>query len=190
MKTVTNRVVSLTGAIAAALVLVACSQSSSGTPTPQDTTAETTTSTKTSTSNAASTVPIADIDPCTLLTPTERTQLGNLGEGERKDLGGIGCAWSAGPSHRVAIVLSDKLGLDEVAKPGEEVIDYAVNDRRAKKIPGNKQAGTTGMCDIGLEIGPSARALIVVTMGYGTTEEACQIADQAAQVFEPKLPRS
>ena len=190
MKTTTTRALSLAGALATALALTACSQSSNGTPTPQDTTETTTTSAEASASSTTSASPIADIDPCDLLTPAERTQLGSLGEGERKDLGGIGCSWGASGSHRVAIVLSDELSVDELPQPGEQVIDFTVNGRRGIKIPGSKQTGNSNMCDLGLEIGPRARALIVVTMVTGTAEEACQIGDQAAQVFEPKLPKS
>jgi len=187
-----TRTLSLAGALATTLALTACSQSSSGTPTPQDTTeATTTTSAKANTSNTASASPIADIDPCTLLTPDERTQLGGLGEGERKDLlGAPGCSWLASGKHRIGIDLNDKLGINDLKDPGGTSIDLTVNGRKARKIPGNKQAGTTGMCEFGLEIGPSSRALIIVTTVTGPTEEACQIADQAAQVFEPKLPKS
>ena len=192
MKTATPRAMSLAGVLAVALALTACSQSSSGTPTPQNTTAETTTtSAKASTSNTASTSPIADIDPCTLLSSTERAQLGNLGEGERNDLGGgIGCGWAASGSHRATVVLNDKLSLDDFAKPGDQVIDFTVNGRQAKKIPGNEKAATDNMCEIGLEIGPHARAHIVVNMADGTAEEACQLAEQVAQAVEPKLPKS
>ena len=187
----TTRALSLAWALTAALTLTACSQSSSGTPTPtQGTTAETTTtSAKTSTSNTASATPITDIDPCTLLNPDERAQLGNLGEGERKDLlGALGCDWGAGASHHVTIDLNDKLGIQDLRDPGGTSVDLTVNGRKARKIPGNKQAGTTGMCEFGLEIGPSARALIIVVSS--DTEQSCQIADQAAQIFEPKLPKS
>jgi len=49
------------------------------------------------------------------------------------------------------------------------------------------------MCEIGLEIGPHARALIIANVGSGTAKDACQIADQAAdqaaQIIEPKLSR-
>ena len=187
----TTRTLSLAGALTAALVLTACSQNSSGTPTPQNTGAEATTSAKASTSNTASATPITDIDPCTLLNPTERTQLGGLGEGERRDLGGgIGCSWLASGKHRIGINLNDKLGIQDLKDPGGTSIELTVNGRKARKIPGSTQAGTNRMCEFGLEIGPSSRALIIVTMVSGTTEEACQIADQAAQVFEPKLPKS
>jgi len=86
--------------------------------------------------------------------------------------------------------LDDKFGLDVLAEPGEEVVDFTINGRQAKKIPGNEQAGTNGMCDVGLDTGPNSRVLIVVTMISGTTEQACQFADQTAQLIEPKLPKS
>ena len=190
MKTTSTRVVSLAGALATALALTACSQSSNGTPTPQDTTeATTSTTTKTGASSTASASPIADIDPCDLLTPDERAQLGGLGEGERKDLaGGIGCSWGASGSHRIGINLNDNLGIQDLKDPGGTGIDLTVNGRKARKIPGNDTAGTTDMCEFGLEIGPKTRALIVVVSTE--TEKSCQLADQAAQIFEPKLPKS
>ena len=185
----TTRVMSLAGVLAAALALTACSQSSSGTPTPQDTTAETTTSAKASPSNTASTSPIADINPRDLLTPTERTQLGGLGEGERKDVGGIGCSWGASGSHRTAIILNDKLSIQDLNDPAGTSVDITVNGRKARKIPGSEQTANDNQCDLGLEIDPHSRALIIVTLVRGTAEEACQIADQAAQIIEPKLSR-
>ena len=186
----TTRTLLMAGALATVLALTACSQSNSGTPTPAQGATETTT-TSTTTSSTASASPITDIDPCTLLSSTERAQLGNLGEGERNDLGGgIGCGWAASGSHRATVVLNDKLSLDDFAKPGDQVIDFTVNGRQAKKIPGNEKAATDNMCEIGLEIGPHARAHIVVNMADGTAEEACQLAEQVAQAVEPKLPRS
>ena len=180
---------SLAGALAAALALTACSQSNSGTPTPAQGATETTT-TSTTTSSTASASPITDIDPCDLLTPDERSQLGGLDEGKREDLGGIGCTWGASGSHRTSVTLSDKLGIQDLQDPGGTSVEITVNGRKARKIPGNKQAGTTGMCELGLEIGPHARALIISGTVSGTTEEACQIADQTAQLIEPKLPKS
>ena len=188
----TTRALSMAGVLATTLALTACAQSSNGTPTPaQGTTATNTASAETSASNTASDSPIADIDPCSLLTSTERMQIGGLTEGERQDLaGGVGCSWLASGSHSIILDLNGKLGLQSLDDSTGTSVDLTVNGRKARKIPGSTQAGTNRMCEFGLEIGPSSRALIIVTMVSGTTEEACQIADQTAQAIEPKLPKS
>ena len=123
----TTHALLLAGTLATTLALTACSQNSSGTPTPAEGTTETTT-TSTTTSSTASTSPIADIDPCALLTPTERTQLGGLGEPKMgPSSSGKSCDWSAGSSHGMAVELNDKLGIQDLKDPGGTSVDLTVN---------------------------------------------------------------
>ena len=123
----TTHALLLAGTLATMLALTACSQNSSGTPTPAEGTTETTT-TSTTTSSTASTSPIADIDPCALLTPTERTQLGGLGEPKMgPSSSGKSCDWSAGSSHGMAVELNDKLGIQDLKDPGGTSVDLTVN---------------------------------------------------------------
>jgi hypothetical protein len=126
--------------------------------------------------------PIKDTDPCTLLTPTETSE---LGVGEAKPLnassGSRGCEWIASGQFAIHVKSYSTRGIKDVQATGE-----------IKSLPtvGRHQAvqsmyGTA--CAVSIEITKTSR-VDASASADGDNAKSCQIATRLAQVIEPKLP--
>ncbi|WIX86025.1 hypothetical protein [Amycolatopsis sp. DG1A-15b] len=63
-----------------------------------------------------------------------------------------------------------------------------VNDRPAVQV--REPIGAKGQCAIAMEVKPKSRAVVSVTLSFGTTDQACADVNDIATKVEPLLPRS
>lgn len=134
-------------------------------------------------SPTASVAPV-DVDPCTLLTAAEASGLGLPAQGELESLpGGPTCDWQ-GDRGGLLIGVNEDVDLDDVVFEDTAVVaDVVVGDRRARRAP---DVGRPGSCSVVLELGVGSVSLVALYLD--DPPRACEVADRAAQLVEPKLP--
>ena len=123
----------------------------------------------------------ADLKPCDLLTSAEQAQF-NLGAGAEDELGPArACLWQASGQHSISVGVIDDLGLDEVQSTGaKEPTKVGAHD--AVKYP-----GPLGACSFAIGVTDTSRVDVSGIAG-GDMTKACDVAKQAAELVEPKLP--
>lgn len=190
-----RRTAAVLGFLSAGMLMVACG-AEPGTPR-----AESTTPIAGSTSNSKSAAPtstsegsdaLANMDPCTLLTTAEASEVGFSGPGSREDgAGQKGCQWVVSGSFGILISLNMRQGLETLNLSGKTPIPITPGKHSAIKLP-EGSAGTvadSGSCDV--HIGVSSKSSVgvyVTTAGGKGTELACQRAEKVAKFVDVKLP--
>jgi Protein of unknown function (DUF3558) len=175
--------------VAACLVLViqACTNVSQGTPSAASSTStpSVSTSAPTTSPTGAAASPLDNVDPCTLLTTDELAQLGFPPAHRNAPLiaGRVSCS-SATPQASIGVYVDVKRGLADLNTNGaSRVEDRTVGDRQGRLVekPG-------GYCDVDLAV--AAKASVTVSMAaFKNQAQACTVAESAAALVEPRLPR-
>lgn len=184
-----RRSVLLMTVMAALLVgALACSAKTAGTAVPgPDTTTERepttgqTTSPRTGTSPTKPKSGTSALKPCELLDSSEQSQLG-LGKGVEEKLGQARhCQWQKPGSHTIGVGIFDDLGLKDVVSKTEKK-PLTVGRHKAVQATGGVDA-----CAVAIEVTESSR-VDVVSVARADVDKACELANQAAKLVEPKLP--
>lgn len=175
------------GFVAVVAVVAGCSSTTAGdargtTAVVSTTTAGTTTSA--APSGAPSAAPL-DIDPCELLTADEATSLLLPARGEFEVLVGMPtCDWQ-GDRGGMSIGVNDELGLDGLVYDDTTVVtELVISDHRAARAPDD---GGPGYCSVAFAVGENANVSLIA-LYLKDPLRACEVADRAAQLVEPKLP--
>jgi hypothetical protein len=189
-----RRSVLLVSALAAMLAgTAACTSSTNGSPVPggSGTSAPAPPSSGETTDTGSSTPspgdnPLANTDPCTLLTTSAQSQLGVSG-GERRDLGTErGCRWRLrGPSETFIfdVAIDDQNGLKDV--PSDATVKPLADIGKHKAVQSPAKQG--GGCSVLLGVGDSSRVDATAVAGVDVNK-GCELATQLAQLVEPQLP--
>jgi hypothetical protein len=180
--------------VAATLALLAsCGGEVPGTPTtvdPTGSTGSTGSPSRTSTRPAPPTTTAAGpdltaIDPCELLTPSERAQL-DLPAGEADTTAGNReCVWNQSGDRAVAsVTLRARQGVDDIG-PGQatKIEDVTVGGHTGRRLE-----DPDGYCSYDLAITDKS-SVTVATLIDGKIAEACAFAQRVVTVVEPKLPK-
>src|SRR5262249_42223896 len=130
--------------------------------------------------------PFADLNPCTLL------------DQALKDESYKPAAPSSGdPKHACDVDKPSFGGVTLVLQAGQ-TYDSSIGDpskAHSGKVNGRasihirEHLGSTGDCDIQMEVKPGSRAVVIVSVVSGKTDEACTYAGSAATKIEPLLPK-
>jgi hypothetical protein len=157
--------------VALAVGITACSGGVSGTPTP-------TASPSSDSPSTSAGSPLASLDPCSLLTGDEMTQLGVISNGPDNTPKSRGCVWQKHGAYTVGIYLDGTQGIDAPGSDGATKATLSSHDA--------VQVERTG-CDI--EIAISNTSSVDVNASYGGNQgQECQLAQTYAQMIESKLP--
>lgn len=172
----------------------ACSSATTGSPVPGATTGsgsgptstQETTGETSSSSPSPSGAPLADKDPCTLLTPGAQAKFGVSG-GQKHDVGeGRGCQWTLRGSSETtffAVQIYDNSGIKDIpAESGPKQLPD-IGAHKAVQTQGNGGAGT---CSVILGVTDSSQVTSTVLSGTDT-QKACDLAHQMAEQVEPEL---
>lgn len=172
--------------------MVACSSATSGSPIPGATSgtdsAPTSSQQTTGESSPPSTgsSPLADKDPCSLLTASAQSRFG-VSDGKKHDVGdGRGCQWTLrGPSETTffAVQIYDNSGIKDIpaeSKPKD------LPDVGSHKAVQTQEIGGPGSCSVILGVTDSSQVTASVLAGTDTSK-ACDLAHQLAEQVEPEL---
>jgi hypothetical protein len=174
----------------AALALAGCSQQTSGDatagensdrptiPTGGPGAGEPTESSETSESGGSGT---GDLQPCDLLTSSEQAGF-NLEAGAEEEIGPArSCQWQAPGQHTITVGVIDELGLDAVQSSGAKQPTTVGSHDAVQYV------GVLDTCAISIGVTDTSR--VDVLGGAGSDmNKACGVAQQAAELVEPKLP--
>ncbi|MDT7802166.1 MAG: hypothetical protein QOI78_5599 [Actinomycetota bacterium] len=89
-------------------------------------------------------------------------------------------------SIRVSLSLHAGQTINENIADPSKASTGTVNDRPA--VQEREPIGAKGQCDIKMEVKPKSRAIVAVTLGVGTTDQACTDVNDLATKFERMLP--
>jgi hypothetical protein len=131
---------------------------------------------------------LADLKPCELLSPSDRSTAGLTTIGEDKAIGAARvCDWTVPGGFGVTITLDGAAGLSDLTVAKTTVTTTKVGRHKALQVSDKKAAD--GTCAVLLGIGDSASAQVDVSnSSFADTTLACQRARTVAQLIEPKLP--
>ncbi|EOD62945.1 DUF3558 domain-containing protein [Amycolatopsis vancoresmycina] len=131
---------------------------------------------------------LAALDPCTLLTPQDRSTAGIGVLGKPKDIAGArACDWTVPGTFGVTVTLSDTDGLADLAVAKKTATKTKVGAHPALQVADKKAAD--GTCAVLLGVGDGASVQIDVSnTGFSDTPLACRRAGTVAGLVEPKLP--
>ncbi|MCG8915167.1 DUF3558 domain-containing protein [Actinokineospora sp. PR83] len=131
---------------------------------------------------------LASLDPCEMLTDSQKSELGVTGQAEPDETTSAKyCKWrvDANPAvpggYQLALAVFPELGLDRVNAVGEKT-PVPVGSRRA--IQSLRAGG--GVCAISIEVTATSRVDVQASGGDG--KALCPAALDAAKVVEPELP--
>jgi hypothetical protein len=180
----------LVAVIASALCLAGCASETPGDATPGDTGnggslpsfpegTETETTTEPSEEPGSGT---EDLEPCELLSAQDLAALGLPDEPDEQDIGPArSCQWQASGSHTVTIGVMDALSIGDVV---------SATTPQPKDVGSHQAVQYTdgaGLCAIAMPVTDSSRVDVSGVAG-GDDAKACDVANQAAELIEPKLP--
>ncbi|MEU5262669.1 DUF3558 domain-containing protein [Amycolatopsis sp. NPDC021455] len=131
---------------------------------------------------------LAAIDPCTLLTPQDRSAAGVSVLGKPKDIAGArACDWTVPGTFGVTVTLSETDGLADLEVAKKTATRTKVGAHPALQVADKKAAD--GTCAVLLGVGDTASVQIDVSnTGFSDTPLACRRAGTVAGLVEPKLP--
>lgn len=172
--------------------VVACSSETPGTPTtsgagPTSDSATPSTSKPPKTTKTSAENPVADLQPCELISSAAAKTLGITGAPKEDDLAGTRiCQWrvdkgSIADSYTLGVGIFDDLGIKDVVANGE-VKKLTVGNREAVQYFG----ASGGTCSIALMVTEKSR--VDVQASGRTGEKLCAPALEAAKLVEPELP--
>lgn len=129
---------------------------------------------------------LAELDPCSLLSDSDRTGLGlSAGDRGRAD-GSKVCDWSKRGDWGVAVVLHADTGFQDANLQGSVATSVHIGKHPAHQV---EDLGGGRGCVLFLEISPTSLAQISTTVrDMYDTAKACGKATQVAQIIDPKLP--
>ncbi|WP_116206841.1 DUF3558 family protein [Amycolatopsis circi] len=136
-------------------------------------------------SSSAPSASLAKLDPCTLLSPQDRSSAGLTGQGKPKTIGEArACDWTVPSTFGVTVTLDETNGLAN--------LDLS-DGKRTKKDVGSHQAvqvsGRRGTCAVLLDVGGAQSVQIDVNnANFADSALACSRASDVAGLLEPKLP--
>ncbi|ATY13278.1 DUF3558 domain-containing protein [Amycolatopsis sp. AA4] len=128
---------------------------------------------------------LAKLDPCTLLSPQDRSSAGLTGQGKPKTIGEArACDWTVPSTFGVTVTLDETNGLAN--------LDLS-DGKRTKKDVGSHQAVQVsrprGACAVLLDVGGAQSVQVDVTnANFADSALACSRAGDVAGLLEPKLP--
>jgi hypothetical protein len=169
------------------LVLSACDNKVSGTPQAADT--PTSSASTTDPSGATADNPFGDMKPCTSLDALLRDQGYPAAVPTAADSARTCTAVKKVGDDSIRVSLSLHAGQtinENIADPGKASTG-TVNDRPA--VQEREPIGAKGQCAVSMEVKPKSRAIVAVTLGVGTTDQACADVNDLATKFEPMLPK-
>jgi hypothetical protein len=149
---------------------------------------EPTGSLKVSTPVSASKPTLADLKPCELLSPSDRSTAGLTTLGVDKTIGSArACDWTVPATFGVTITLDEATGLSGVKAEKKTTTATKVGAHQAMQVADKKAAD--GTCAVLLGIGDSSSAQVDVSnTNFTDTALACRRASTVAELIEPKLP--
>nr|WP_246381514.1 DUF3558 domain-containing protein [Prauserella isguenensis] len=168
----------------------ACSSSEGGQPIASQSAATPSPDASSPASTNASGDPLADVDPCSLLSAQELSKYGTFPAGVREDVGtDRGCNFekdtdspTTDPNRVITVGVRDEEGIDDAQDNGQGIDRGESGGREFARIPG------AGVCTIVIGVSESSRVDITTVATEGT-EKSCEIADEVAAIVEPKLPQ-
>jgi Protein of unknown function (DUF3558) len=169
---------------ATALAVAGCGGGTTGTASPGA--ATTTTSADASTTSASAK---ADVDPCTLLSASEVSQIGITVANQKThpDSKTTSCEWAA-HAGAPALVVSFRptLGMDELNNSqATSVTKVTINGRQVDEA----LVGPNNLCSVAIPISAHSSASVVASGKAGGTG-ACGWAEQMAKIVAPKVQTS
>lgn len=179
-----------------AFLIGACSGSSQPTSAPAPPTTATTTSSTTTTRTTAA-EPLATVNPCSLLTPTQLPQH-KLGQGAYSSPadGVRQCEWqrlntSSGAVDTSAYVLSaaifDDTSLQNLNETGNTTTPYqSFGQHQARLAKNTNPASNT--CEVQISASNATALTISVDPLLGNIDYACTVVEQAAPILIANLP--
>jgi hypothetical protein len=131
---------------------------------------------------------LAGLDPCTLLSPQDRSTAGVTVLGKPKDIAGArACDWTVPGTFGVTVTFDDRRGLADLDVAKKNVTKTTVGRHPGLKVADKKAAD--GTCAVLLGVGDGASVQIDVSnTGFSDTPLACRRAGTVAGLVEPKLP--
>ncbi|WP_326951453.1 DUF3558 domain-containing protein [Amycolatopsis sp. NBC_01307] len=131
---------------------------------------------------------LAALDPCTLLSPQDRSAAGVSVLGKPKDIAGArACDWTVPASFGVTVTLDERNGLADLAVAKKTATRTTVGAHPALRVSDKKAAD--GTCAVLLGVGDSGSVQVDVSnSGFTDTTLACRRAGTVAGLVEPKLP--
>lgn len=158
------------------LTLAGCSDGGSGATTPTSTT-----SGNTGSSSASSSDPLATLDPCSLLSTDDVSQLGLTPQGPKEIASSRGCTWSKGATYVIGVHFVEGQGLDKLNDGTGQNTAFSLPSHDA--VRSDKGSG----CTIEIAITSNSTVDIQASEGAQAANE-CPLAQQYATLIEPKLP--
>lgn len=183
----THRRTSRALVLAAALVALAgCTGERGGRATPAEPSGSASVSPPTSAppaTTSASGGGLAALDPCDLLTDGERAQL-QLPNGQPDTVAGNPkCNWNPSGDGLVGATIRAETGIDDLdPSNATKVEDVTIGAHQARRLEFPE-----GDCSI--DIAVTEKSSVTVTAVGSDLTQACALAQQAATLIEPKLPR-
>jgi hypothetical protein len=131
---------------------------------------------------------LATLDPCTLLSPQDRSAAGVSVLGKPKDIAGArACDWTVPGTFGVTVTLDGKNGLADLEVAKKTATRTKVGAHPALQVADKKAAD--GTCAVLLGVGEAASVQIDVSnTAFSDTPLACRRAGTVAALVEPKLP--
>ncbi|MEV6446948.1 DUF3558 family protein [Amycolatopsis sp. NPDC051716] len=137
---------------------------------------------------SASPVGLAALDPCTLLSPQDRSAAGVTVLGKPKSIAGArACDWTVPATFGVTVTFDEQHGLADLDVAKKNATKTTVGRHPGLKVADKKAAD--GTCAVLLGVGDRASVQIDVSnTGFSDTSLACRRAGTVAGLVEPKLP--
>jgi hypothetical protein len=131
---------------------------------------------------------LAALDPCTLLSPQDRSTAGVSVLGRPKDIAGArACDWTVPGTFGVTVTVDERNGLTGLEVAKKTATKTTVGAHPALRVSDKKAAD--GTCAVLLGVGDAASVQIDVSnTGFSDTPLACRRAGTVAGLVEPKLP--
>jgi uncharacterized protein DUF3558 len=167
---------------------VGCSNSEAGTPRAQPISEEPSSESAKPTTRPSSTSsesPLAEIDPCELLSDTDRAQLG-VPEGKPgRVVGAETCDWQKSGDFTVGVALKPDLAFKDADLRGANPNRVDIGRHEAYRV--ENAGGSNGVCEVFMVTGESSFAQVTAVKRVSTAI-ACEKALAVAEIIEPKLP--
>lgn len=140
------------------------------------------------TGTTAAPTSLAQLDPCALLSPSDRSTAGLTQLGQPKKIGEArACDWTVPATFGVTVTLDENAGLANLDLSGGTRTKKKVGAHQAVQLVDRK--ATDGTCAVLLGVGKSASVQVDVSNStFSDTTLACGRATTVAGLVEPKLP--
>ncbi|HEX3779678.1 MAG TPA: DUF3558 family protein [Pseudonocardiaceae bacterium] len=177
----------IVSAVAAGVVVSACSGQTTGNPTPT-----TSSSGSAPTSSASSNAdPLAAVDPCSLISKALVTQNVLQQDPTPSVPGGRGCRWTRpddgstpNPSYTLDVDIYDTSGLSGMNTQGMQVSSNPIGNRPGRLL----QDTTLGSCLLGIAVTSTSRVDIDANAAAGDITTSCKLVSEISQAVAPNLP--